>query len=269
MIQPFTRRVDTLRYGIKRIRRLCVVPLVLFLGLTDPALATSLPVCPNELTESYPQFAPVGMPPTVATWKGLSRLPDECHISVQNPAELTVAFASLFTHTGSIEEIAKRLGAISTTQGLPYWSVTDQGWRELVSEAYALKSKNAKSMRSDFTNQEILSARTLFFAQNDTRSWGLNTYSLRVISSSPDRLVVESRNTSPVRLGPITLFHPDDAKSVLFIDRMESRTWRYFSLSVIQSSPLPIREKSVINRQAAFYRLLIGQRPDDEPAVAP
>jgi len=239
------------------------------MGMTGSALATYLPVCPNKEAVAFPPFAQVGTPPTVATWKGLTRLSEECYIALQSPAELTVAFASLFTHSGSIEDIAKRLGAISTTQDLRYWSVTDRDWRQLVSEAYALKTDNAKTIRPDFTDQEILSGKTLFFAQNDTRSWGLNTYSLKAISSSPDHLVLESHNSSSVRLGPITLFDPGDAMSVLFIDRLRNSTWRYFSLSVIQSSPLPLREKSVINRQAAFYRLLIGQMPDKEPAVAP
>lgn len=269
MIPTLGRNVNTRRCRSKQPSTMRVFQLIVCLGMTGPALSTSPPVCPNEEAVTYPSFAQMGALPTVATWKELTRLPVECHITLQNAAELTVAFASLFTHSGSIEDIAQRLGAISTTQGLRYWSVSDQDWRELVSEAHALQTDNAKSIRPDFTDQEILSGKTLFFAQNDTRSWGLNTYSLKAISSSPDHLVLESHNSSSVRLGPITLFNPDDAKSVLFIDRLENSTWRYFSLSVIQSSPLPLREKSVINRQAAFYRLLIGQMPDSDPAVAP
>ena len=96
-----------------------------------------------------------------------------------------------------------------------------------------------------------------------------NTYSLQVVSASIDHLVVESRNVSPIRVGPIVIFEPGDTITVLFIDRLDDKIWRYFNLSIIQNSLLPVGENSVINRQAAFYRLLIGEIPDGDPALAP
>lgn len=269
MILRFKKNSNNLLHGLSRQTTTCIFPLILSWAMTASAQTAPSPVCPNPASVVYPPYAEAGSLPTIATWKALTRLPDDCHIILRDAALLTVAFASQFSYSGTISGIAKNIGAISTTQGLPYWSVTDHDWRELVSEAYALESNNVQSARSDFTYQEILSGKTLYFAQNDTRSWGLNAYSLRTISSSPDHMIVESHNISPVRFGPLTIFGPDDARSILFMDRLDRNTWRYYSLSVIQGSLLPLREKSVINRQAAFYRLLIGQKPDKEPAVAP
>jgi hypothetical protein len=50
---------------------------------------------------------------------------------------------------------------------------------------------------------------------------------------------------------------------------MDDSTWTYYSLAVIKHSALAAREKSLINRQAAFYRFLIRQRPNQDPPLAP
>ncbi len=231
--------------------------------------AASSPTCPEHAEAPYPAFGNIGEAPNVAAWSKLATLPENCHIPLQAPAALTIALSGRFAHTGSVDEIAARLGAISKTQDLPYWSVTDKVWRKLVSNAFALDSRDTDAVRPDFTAQEMLSGQTMYFAQNDTRSWGLNVYSVRAINSSQDHLVLESDNVSPVRLGPVTLFEPYDVRSVVFIDRLDNATWAYFSLAVIRHSAVAAREKSLINRQAAFYRFLIGQAPNQDPPLAP
>ncbi len=241
---------------------------------TSESRAASQPVCPSNDETPYPSFGNTGESPNVASWHDLVTLPDNCNISLQAPAALAIALAGRFTHAGSVDKIAARLGAISQTQGLKYWSVTDQEWSTLVSEAFALDSSDSdkappSAASTDFTGQEMLSGQTLYFAQNDTRSWGLNVYSIRAIESSADHLVFESDNVSAIKLGPITLFQPDDIRSVLFIDRLDDTTWGYYSLAVIRHSSIAAREKSLINRQAAFYRFLTGHAPDQEPPLAP
>lgn len=253
----------------RRLTPYILAGIALILGLPSSALSLQSPFCPGGAEVTNPPYAGVGAPPNVATWKKLSQLPMSCQIDIQNPAKLTVALSSLFKHSGTIEDLARRLGAISTTKNLRYWSVSNEKWRRLISNAYALESANPKLARTDFTAQELLSGNTWFFAQNDTSTWGLNRYSLKVVDSSIDHLILESSNTSRLRLGPITIFRPNDAKNVLFIHRLEGSTWQYFSLSVIKNSGLPVGTKSAINRQAAFYRLLIGQAPDTEPPLAP
>lgn len=231
--------------------------------------AASGPVCPASSEAPYPAFGNVGEAPNVVSWQGLVSLPENCHVTLQAPAALSIALSGRFKHTGSAEEIAARLGAISKTQDLPYWSVTDGDWRLLISDAFALESMDTDARRPDFTAREMLSGKTLYFAQNDTRSWGLNVYSVRAIRSASDHLVFESDNLTPIRLGPVTLFDPEDVRSVMFVDRQDDATWTYFNLAVIRHSTPAAREKSLINRQSAFSRLLIGQRPEQEPPLAP
>ena len=180
-----------------------------------------------------------------------------------------IALSGRFTHVGTLDDLAARLGAVSTTRGLRYWSVTAGDWRDLVSDAHALDAADAGATRPDFSAEEILSGRTLHFAQNDTRSWGMNVFDLTALEGSPDRLVLESENVSPIKLGPITLFPPRVLQSVQFIDRIAGDTWSWFGLSVIQKDAPAASERSLTNRQAAFYRFLVGREPDGDPPLAP
>lgn len=231
--------------------------------------AASQPVCPSGSAAPYPAYGEPGEAPNVAVWRDLTSFPEDCHLSLNAPAALTIVLSGRFTHSGSVETIAARLGAISASRNLPYWSVTDGDWRTLIAEAFALRSPDTDTVRSDFTGQEMLSGQAMYFAQNDTRSWGLNVYRVRAIQSTPDVVVFDSDNLSPIRLGPVTLFTAGDIRSLLFITREHDTTWAFYGLSVIRNGTLAAREKSLINRQSAFYRLLTGQVPDQEPPLAP
>jgi len=228
------------------------------------------PICPAEdAVTTYPAYADVGSSPNVEAWKKLALLPSNCHALLERPPLLTVAIAATFLHSGTIEDVALRLGAISRTQGLKYWSATDKKWRELVSTASALESADKKSNRDDFTAKEILSGKTLHFAQNDTRSWGLNVFSMSSISASADHLTVTSQNTKSVRIGPVKLFDVGDLQTVVFITRAHGNSWYYYSLAIVKDSALPAPDKSLINRQAAMYRFLTGKQTDKEPPLSP
>ncbi len=237
-------------------------------SLAEGGPAKDTPVCPSTVDVPYPEFPEAEKKPHSMVWNNLPAIPSTCHITVQTPIAMTVAIAARFKHTGTLEDIASRLGAISMMQNLTYWSVTDNGWRQLVSDAVALGANNNKSTRSDFTGAEVLSGETLYFAQNDTRSWGLNIYSLKTISASPDQLVFSSENISPVKLGPITLFAPHTAQTVVFVTRADDMTWSYYSLAVLKDISLGANDKSLINRQAALYRFLAKLPSDLEPPLA-
>ncbi len=246
-----------------------LISAAMFFVLTLQALqATENPVCPAEDLQPVPAFASHEQAPNVASWRDLAQLAVDCHVPLDSPAPLTVALAGHFDYHGSVSGIATRLGAISHIENLPYWSVTDNDWRPLISEAFALDSANPQSKRTDFTADELLNGQTRYFAQNDTRSWGQNIYRLRVISSSADHLILVSDNVTPVKLGPVTLFKPHTAVSVQFINRTTDTRWSYYNLAVIKESTLAPREKSLINRQAAFYRYLIQETPTGNPPLA-
>jgi len=237
------------------------------------AISDSAPVCPNpgiDTRAPYPDFAKVGEAPNVIMWQGLPTLQTACYVSLQSPAKLIISLAGSFTHSGSVDEIAQRLGAISETEGLSYWSVSDGNWRKLVSKAYAVETKERKAAaRQDFDAPEVLSGKTLHFAQNDTRSWGLNIYSGKTVSSSADHLIFASHNSTALRVGPVRLFKAKSLQSVLFFSRLNRNTWQLYSLAVVRNSTLAAKAKSLINRQAAAYRYLIGDMPTKHPPLAP
>lgn len=235
------------------------------------AQATDLPVCPVNASSSvtYPSFPAPGEPPSVSTWRKLSSIDSSCYVAVQAPAKLVVAIAASFEFNGSIDELAERLGAVSQTEKLVYWSVTNDRWQALVDKAYAIRGADTDTRRSDFSGPEVLSGARLYFAQNDWQSWGMNVFEFESVSSSADHIVLRSQNTSRIRFGPITMFQPNDALSVLFVNEIEPSLWTYYSLSVIKNTPLPLNQKSIINRQAALYRNFVGLRLDKEPPLAP
>jgi len=233
-------------------------------------LAQSGPVCPHAGTaKPNPVYADIGDPPNVGSWKALERLPSECHVSLNSKALLTVSLAATFSHDGTVEDIAARLGAVSQMQGLKYWSTTDNNWRVLVESASALTSADKSSIRKDFTAEEILSGKSLYTAQNDTRSWGLNVFVMNLLASSKDQITITSQNIKPVRLGLLKLFDSGDLQTVVYISRANDTNWHYYSLAVIKDSTLPAPEKSLINRQASLYRHLTGQQPDGKPPLSP
>ncbi len=256
---------------VKSATRLCCLILwCVSTAFTNAVFAQQQPVCPNQASATpFPTFADVGEPPNVGIWKKLSRLPSACHISTDAPALLSVSIAATFSFSGNVEDLAGRFGAVSKTEAVKYWSTTDDNWRELVTNANALQSENKKSTRGDFSAKEILSGETLYFAQNDTRSWGVNVFSMKKITATADQLAVISQNVRPVRIGPVKLFGTGDLQTIVFFSRVDSSNWRYYSLSVVKDSALPAPEKSLVNRQAALYRYLTGQQTDSEPPLSP
>ena len=241
---------------------------ILALGLSS-ARAEGEPRCPGARAAPYPAYAPTGAPPEVAVWRELDALPDGCPVALDASAPLVVALAGRFTHAGPVDGLAARVGAVSATVDLPYWSVTDGTWKPLVSAATALGGPDPDDGRPDFDAAEVLGGDALHFAQNDTRSWGDNVYRLRALAASADRLVVETENVSAIRLGPVTLFGPGAVASVQFVERLEGSTWGYYGLTVVRDGAFEAHEKSLINRQAALHRLLIGDAPDGAPPLAP
>ena len=247
----------------------CLLALALALAGSQ-SQAEPIPICPSHGSAPYPAYGELAGPPLVETWREIDlEQGADCTGPVQGPMALVVALAGRFKHLGSIEDIASRIGAISSTEGLVYWSTTEDRWRVLISEAFALEDPTADSARPDFTAKEILSGRTLYFAMDETRSTGLNVFSLTVQLTRPDRLLVKIMNLTPIHLMYITLSEPRSLLSVHFIERLEPDVWGYYGLSAVQNGSIKRHEKSFINRAAAFYRFLVGEPATKRPPLAP
>ena len=184
---------------------------------------------------------------------------------------LVLALAGSFHHDGNAASLLARLGAVSSTRGMLYWSVTDGGWRVLIKDAAALADPRGQR-RKDFAAAEMVPGTDLYFEEQDNRSSAPVVYRLRVLEASAGRAVVETENVSPIEAFFITLFPPGSLRAAYFLERREAGTWAFYGLSAIRedASALAVKsEASHINRAAALYRHFIGVPGDRDPPLAP
>jgi hypothetical protein len=245
---------------------------VLALVLLHPASAADGPIapCAAGATDMRPAYGPVDGPPRVAWWRDIV-VPEGsgCLGEIRGRMELVVTLAGRFHAPHSLEDIARRMGAISRTAGLRYWSVTDGAWRTLLSAAFALAGPDVERRRADFSVAELLSGRALFTAQRDTRSTDLNVYQLRARRVGAGRLVMESNNLTPIRFLVFELYAPGALRVIHFLDRLGPGLWGYYAVSAVRGGALESDPRSMINRSAAYYRFLRGIPGDRDPPLAP
>ena len=249
------------------IRALTVVVLTLAGLRVD---AGPVPPCGATGSGVVPPYAEPGDPPTIGIWRNveLARA-HSCLGALRGSANLAVVFAARFGDARSIEDIAGRVGAMSSTKGFRYWSNADGKWRTLVSDAFALASRDADSRRADFTPDEILSGRTLYFAQRDTRSTSLNIYSLTGRMIGPRRLAIEMINLTAIRFLVFTLFEPNSLRSLHIFEMLGPNLWGYYGISTVHDDAVEGHEISLVNRAAAAYRFFRIVPADRDPPLAP
>jgi hypothetical protein len=230
------------------------------------AAADKDPLPPCAGATPYPDYAAVDAPPAVqvisgtdlAAWK-----PAACVGWEAKDDGVLVALAGSFHSSGTIDELLKRFGAISSLKNLQYWSVTDGGWRTLITSASALDSPDGGHSRGDFTLAEMKSGKDLYFAQQDNRTSEEVVYRMKVRDLTPDGFVVAVENTTPVRSFMLTLFDPGDLQSVHFVKRDSSGVFRYYGLAFAGeslASSLALPEASYVNRALALYGHLSGTK---------
>ena len=218
------------------------------------AEAQPVPPCSPSGTAVVPTYGEVAAPPSIQTWHDIELTGREaCLGGGRGRMELVIALASKFDGARPLSDIAARIGAISAMKGLLYWSSTEQSWRILISESYAIDGPTTRRPRPDFAADEVLSGRTLYYAQNDMRSTGLNVDSLTAKAAGPGRLVFETVNLTPIKFAFVTLFEPRELRAVHFIDRLKDGAWGYYGISAVRSVTLGGYENSFVNRGAAFY----------------
>lgn len=217
-----------------------------------------------------PDYAALDAPPRVAVWRDLTiAFGGACPAALEGPAELVVALAGQFFHGGTRDDLAARVGRISATEDLPYWSVTSGDWRTLISEAAALSRPDASTRRADFTAAEMLSGRPLYLMQRDTRSSGTNVYALQGRPLPGGGFVFWIINLSEIRFLLARLFEPQALISAHVFTPLEGEVWGYYSLTVAKRGVTRGRAASFVNRAAAFERHFTGVPPTGEAPLAP
>jgi hypothetical protein len=237
--------------------------------LDQKAFPEPVPPCGPAVHSTQPPYAERDDPPAVAVWRDISLGPNECLGQAQGAMELVIALAGHFTHAGTLEELAARVGSISSMTAIQYWSVGDSKWRPLISKALAVEDPTNLKPRHDFTADEIVSGRTLYFAQDDTRSSGVNVYSLKARKLDPDRIVIEIVNITDIRFLLATMFEPRALFVLHFMERLHDHKWGYYGLSAARDGATEGKARSFINRAAAYHRFITGVPSDEQPALAP
>jgi hypothetical protein len=244
---------------------------LLLAGTASAASAKMPPMLPCG-GDPYPPFAADVAHPNVQIWIR-SDLPSAWSIPAcagvnATAPYLMVALAGAFRSDTPMSTFSNRFAAISSTKGMKYWSVTDQAWLVLVTDATALTPQGKR--RADFAAADIASGADLYFEQQDNRSSRPVTYRMHVVAFTPDRLEVSLENTTAVRVFGIPVFDPGDLKSLYILQR-RSGGWGYYSLSIMANPGFwgSGSRPSFVNRATAFYRHFIGLPTDQEPPAAP
>jgi hypothetical protein len=146
-------------------------------------------------------------------------------------------------------------------RGLPYWSMTDQAWRVLVTDASALEGPDPARRRPDFSPDELTAGAERYYAQGERRLKETIVYRLRVLERTAGRVVIETANVSAVRVLFVTLYPPECLRATWFLDRRALGVWSVYGISGTGESAsllAPHHEASYVNRAAALYSYLAG-----------
>jgi hypothetical protein len=220
------------------------------------------PPCGSSPAPSYPTTigSPVVQSHTVSGW-----VPSTC-LGWDGPAPtLLVAIAGRLHPAGGADALLARSGAVSTLRGLRYWSVTDQAWKTLIHDAFAVTDVAGTTRRGDFRPNELQPGVSLYTAQRDSGSSGMVIYKMRVIERTPARIAISVVNVSPMRNALLTLFAPGELQTTYFLDRLGPDDWGYYGLGGITTGLLTGgHAASAINRAAARYRHFVGIPADQD-----
>ena len=241
---------------------------VVVLGASSDS-AGPQPPCGAESSPPYPDLQ---HSPAIKVWDrstlGRDWAPPEC-LGWSAPGFSTLVSTVARFHATGAEELLHRIGGISERTGMRYWSTTRQSWRKLIVSASALAGPGG-SARPDFSAADLAPGSIRYFQQNDSLA-GKATYSLQVVSASPDRLVFETENVTGLHYMLMPLFPPHGLQAIYFLNRESPGIWRYYSLARTgkDSSNLAAgHDASAINRAVAFFRYFAGIPTDQEPPAA-
>jgi hypothetical protein len=200
-----------------------------------------------------------------ADWK-----PPACTGWGASESPTIVAVAARFRFTAGTDGLRHRIGAVSETKGILYWSATQKRWQKLILEAYASPGADSSQRRPDFSVDEIAAGRTLFFKQEDNL-FGKAIYRMRIRSASTGRLVFDVENSTAIRYLLFPLFEPGQVQSIYYLEQEAAGLWRYYGIARTSGKAgglIAGHEASAINRAVAFYRHLAGIPTDQEPPAS-
>ncbi|MSP20565.1 MAG: hypothetical protein EXQ93_03370 [Alphaproteobacteria bacterium] len=242
----------------------CAVAAVAIAG--DPMAAIQIPVpCAGE-SPAYPAVdQPADIRVVYYDALGPKWAPAPCTGWKESNVAFLITTAGRFHHAGSIEEIAARLGTISSYHDILYWSHSRQAWRPIMPEAFALAGPDPASKRGNFTAAEMLDGAPRYFWQSAS---GKFAYRLQVMRHDDRSMVIEMENVTGLQMLLLPVFRPGDARMQYYVGKESGDVWHYYSMIAVSgpfSSLLRSGEESFVNRAGAIYRYFAGIPTDQEP----
>ena len=228
--------------------------------------------CPGALIE--PQYADLGAPPIVQTVRTGAATPAPPGAECFGKSDSTVTWitvAAFFRTDDNPTALVARFGAISQLLAVQYWSTTEQKWRPLVLSAYATSAVNSDAKpRADYSVAELSAGSDRYYRIADSRSGHDIVYRLKLRSSQPGSLVVETANLEPIKQWGLTFYAAGGLHTLYFLRERAPGVWAYYSITrVLPNSFLAGgHEKSYINRAVALYRHYASIPTNAEPPAA-
>lgn len=236
-------------------------------------LLASTAVCAAGATVPRPPcgdgapIPPYGEPndPAIESWSKIQWTAPACLAWRDSRYRFVIAIAGRI-EAPDAAAVLRRLGAISTTRGMQYWSVTEGAWRVLIKDAAALSSAKG-DRRDDFAPADLREGATVHFVEQDNRSDEPVTYAMHVLESKPGRIVVETENITPVKALLTTPFPPGTLKTAYIATRIDARTWGFYVISAATeraSGLVSMARSSYENRAKALFAHFAGIAVDHD-----
>lgn len=261
------------------IRRLWYIAwLALIGGSGGEVLAQSMPVPPCA-GDAVPVAGDVGSSLNQLVWVDDESMddwvPPECTGWSAGPSKALLAAAGRFRMAGDTSMLADHLAKVSSMTDMLYWSHSRGKWRHLFKEAVALSAPDPDARRADFTGDELgEGTKTYVWFQEDNPTAGI-VYQVQVHERTPDRLVYESVNVTPIKARLLFVIRPEIAEprefhQLYFIERESGDIWRFYSLVRMgrASSLAGTTEANYKNRAEAYFRYLARLDMTREPPAA-
>lgn len=228
-----------------------------------------LPSPPCEGAAALPDYAPSKSLPSPKAWTRVDWTPPPCLGWPAGRYKQVIAMAGRLDIADDIA-LRARVGAVSSTRGLRYWSVTEGAWRVLIKDASALAGPEGPR-RADFKPSELTPGVTVHFVEEDNRSSEPVTYAMHVREASAGRILVETENVTPIRAMLATLFPPGTLRAAYVMTRLDAHTWGLYAISAATpeaSGFVTLGEASYANRARSLYEHFAGIAPHEERPAA-
>jgi hypothetical protein len=226
-------------------------------GANEPSDAS--PQLPCDGGTPFPAYANTGAEATLRTWTGLQWDAPRCLGWPGERYRFVIAIAGRI-EAADDAALRRRIGAVSSSRGLRYWSVTEGAWRVLIKDAAALSAPDG-ARREDFAADEVRAGAMLHYVEEDNRSSAPVAYRMRVLEATRDRIVVETQNVTPIKSFLVTLFPPGSLRAAYVMRRLDANSWGLYALCASSSEAsemISFAKSSYINRARALYGHFAG-----------